>query len=179
MNEHDDGEREAAATALRPSHAARAESAAARAAALSRYVEQHGAGNHADAVWKSAHAARVAAQALAVLSESAPDTGADSRCARNAAASAAQASQMAQLVDDAAETAVAAYQAALKASLTAGAAAGAKHTGTDELLNAEADAAEKDAVVAAERAGWIRPGETVPAVSTGVRSPEVMTMLHL
>lgn len=86
---------------------------------------------------------------------------------------------MAQLVDDATELAVGAYQAALKASLTAGAAAGAKHLGTDEQLNAEADAAEKDAVAAAERAGWIRPGETVPAVSTGVRSPEMMTMLHL
>lgn len=179
MNEHNHGERETAAAALRPSHAARAESAAARAAALSRYVEQQGSGDHADAVWKSAHAARVAAQALAVLSESAPDTAADSRCARNAAASAAQAAQMGQLVDDATELAVAACQAALKASLTAGAAAGAKHLGSDEQLNAEADTAERDAVAASERAGWIRPGEAVPAVSTGVRSPEVMSMLHL
>lgn len=171
MNEHEHGEGEAAAAALRPGHAARAGSAAA----LSRYVERRGSGEHADAVWRSAHAARVAAQALAVLSESAPDTAADSRCARNAAASAAQASQTAQLVDDAAGTAVAACQAALKASP----AAGAKHVGTDERLNAEADAAERAAVAAAERAGWIRPGETVPAVSTGIRSPEMMTMLHL
>ncbi|MFD3572756.1 hypothetical protein [Streptomyces sp. NPDC058644] len=173
------------AAALRQGHAARAESAAARAAALSHYIE-HGAadqrpdGSPADenAVWKAAHAARVAAQALAVLAESPPDPAADSRCARNAAASAAQAAQMARLVDGDAGRARDACQAALQASLAASAAAGAKHLGTDEDLNSQADTAEKAAVTAAERAGWIRPGVDVPAVSTGVRSPEVMSMLH-
>lgn len=178
VNEHDHEEREQTAAGLRASHAARAESAAARAAALSRYVERRGS-DHSDAAWKAAHGARVAAQALAVLSESEPDPAADSRCARNAAASAAQAAQMGQVVDGDAETSALACQAALRASLTAGVAAGAKHLGTDEQLNAEADTAEKAAVKAAETAGWIRPGEDVPSVATGVRSPEVMAMMHL
>ncbi|MGW6056818.1 hypothetical protein [Streptomyces sp. NPDC055189] len=178
MNAHDHAGQEPTAETLKAGHAARAESAAARAAALSHYVEQASEGN-ADAVWKAAHAARVAAQALAVLSESEPDPAADSRCARNASASAAQASQMGQLVDGDAESATLACRAALKASLTAGAAAGAKSQGIDEDLNAEADAAEKAAVTAAEAAGWLRPGEQVPGVATGIRSPEVMTMMHL
>ncbi|MEU6765312.1 hypothetical protein ABZ916_22620 [Streptomyces sp. NPDC046853] len=180
MNVQDHGEQEPTAAALKVRHAARAESAAARAAALSHYVEQSASGSHADAVWKAAHAARVAAQALAVLSESEPDPAADSRCARNAAASAAQASQMGQLVDGTdVEASAHACRAALLASQAAGAAAGAKSLGVDEGLNAEADAAEKAAVTAAEAAGWIRPGEDVPSVATGVRSPEVMTMMHL
>ncbi|WP_150493709.1 hypothetical protein [Streptomyces kanamyceticus] len=179
MNEHNHEEREPTAVALRASHAARAESAAARAAALIPYVEQLGSDGHADAAWKIAHAARVAAQALAVLSESAPDPAADSRCARNAAASAAQASQMGQLVDADAELSAVACRAALNASQAAGVAAGAKYLGTDEGLNAEADAAEKAAVTAAVNAGWVRPGEAVPSVATGVRSPEVMSMMHL
>ncbi|MGW7078726.1 hypothetical protein [Streptomyces sp. NPDC054866] len=173
------------ASVLRQGHAARAESAAARAAAISHYVERVAGeqpdGNATDenAVWKAAHAARVAAQALAVLAESSPDPAADSRCARNSAASAAQASQMGQLVDGDTEPSRAACRAALKASLAASAAAGASCLGTDEGLNSQADEAEKLAVAAAERAGWIRPGADIPAVSTGVRSPEVMSMLHL
>lgn len=183
MNEHKHGhdheEREPLAATLKALHATRAESAAARAAALSRYVEQHASQDQADAVWKAAHAARVAAQALAVLSESEPDPAADSRCARNAASSAAQASQMAQLVDVEVELAAEACKAALKASLAAGTASGARALGADEGLNAEADVAERAAVTAAEDAGWIRPGEEVPGVATGVRSPEVMAMMHL
>ena len=50
--------------------------------------------------------------------------------------------------------------------------------GAAENLNSEADNAEKEAVAAAERAGWIRPGESVPVVSTGVRSPDAMAMPH-
>ncbi|MEV0527058.1 hypothetical protein AB0I66_26860 [Streptomyces sp. NPDC050439] len=173
------------ASALRQGHAARAESAAARAAAISHYIErvarERPDGKEADenAIWKAAHAARVAAQALAVLSEIPPDPAADSRCARNSAASAAQASQMGQLVDGDTEPSLAACKAALKASLAASAAAGASSLGADEALNSLADEAEKLAVAAAERSGWIRPGVEIPAVSTGVRSPEVMTMLHL
>ncbi|MFF1693338.1 hypothetical protein ACFVXC_06900 [Streptomyces sp. NPDC058257] len=202
MSERDQETYEPEAAALRQGHAARAESAAARAAAMSHYIERGAggtgkaggvggtgetggtggqpSGSAADenAVWKAAHAARVAAQALAVLSESAPDPAADSRCARNAAASAAQAAQMGQLVDGGAEPSLAACQAALKASLAASSAAGARYLGADEELNSQADMAERAAVVAAERAGWIRPGTDVPAVSTGVRSPEVMSMLH-
>ncbi|MFE9532645.1 hypothetical protein [Streptomyces sp. NPDC006691] len=186
MSERDQEERPTGAAVLRQSHAARAESAAARAAALSHYVEQRGSAEasegsaaHAEAVWKSAHAARVAAQALAVISESAPDPAADSRCARNAAASAAQASRMGRLIDGDTEPSVAACEAALKASLAASAAAGAGRLGADGELNAEADEAEKGAVAAAERAGWIRPGQQIPSVSTGVRSGEVMSMMHL
>lgn len=204
MSERDRETQGPQAAALRSGHAARAESAAARAAAISHYVErsvgrsvERGAGERPDgaaadenAVWKAAHAARVAAQALAVLSESPPDPAADSRCARNAAASAAQAAQMGQLVDGGdgamgggdgggdSGPSRAACRAALDASLAASAAAGARYLGTDEELNSRADVAEKAAVEAAERAGWIRPGADVPAVSTGVRSPEVMSMLH-
>lgn len=204
MSERDRETQGPEAAALRSGHAARAESAAARAAAISHYVEhaversvQRGAGERPDggaadenALWKAAHAARVAAQALAVLSENPPDPAADSRCARNAAASAAQAAQMGQLVDggDGAMgdgdgdgdpgLSRAACRAALDASLAASAAAGARCLGTDEELNSRADVAEKAAVEAAERAGWIRPDADVPAVSTGVRSPEVMSMLH-
>ncbi|PJN03863.1 hypothetical protein CG740_05585 [Streptomyces sp. CB01201] len=187
MSERDQEEQPPGAAALRRSHAARAESAAARAAALSHYVEHRrgpaaetaGSADRAEAVWKSQHAARVAAQALAVISESAPDPAADSRCARNAAASAAQASRMGRLIDDDAEPSVAACEAALKASLAASAAAGAGRLGADGELNSEADEAEKAAVAAAERAGWIRPGQQIPSVSTGVRSGEVMSMMHL
>lgn len=208
MSERDRETQGPQAAAPRSGHAARAESAAARAAAISHYVEhsvgrsvgrsvERGAGERPDggaadenAVWKAAHAARVAAQALAVLSESPPDPAADSRCARNAAASAAQAAQMGQLVDGGdgamgdgdgggdSGPSRAACRAALDASLAASAAAGARYLGTDAELNSRADVAEKAAVEAAERAGWIRPGADVPAVSTGVRSPEVMSMLH-
>ncbi len=179
VTEHDQEKREpTASAALRKAHAARTESAAARAATLSRYVEQHGTDDHADAVWKAAYAARVAAQSLAVLSESEPDPAVDSRCSRNAAAAAAQASLSGQLVDRNAEASGAACRAALRASQAAAAAAGGKHLGADEDLNTEADNAEKEAVAAAERAGWIKPGESVPAVSTGIRSADVMAMLH-
>lgn len=192
MSERDRETHGPQAAALRNGHAARAESAAARAAAISHYIERGGAADEntdENTVWKAAHAARVAAQALAVLSESPPDPAADSRCARNAAASAAQAAQMGQLVDgveegdgggggDSGSSSRAACRAALDASLAASAAAGARYLGTDEELNSRADVAEKAAVEAAEHAGWIRPGADVPAVSTGVRSPEVMSMLH-
>ncbi|WP_329148493.1 hypothetical protein OIU91_20435 [Streptomyces sp. NBC_01456] len=182
MTERNEGEQQAAAAALRKGHAARAESAAARAAALSRYVEQHASDGHADAVWKAAHAARVAAQALAVFAENSADAAAESRCARNAAAAAAQASQMGQLVaadtDHAGAALELALKAAFKASQAAGAAAGAPYGGAREELNAAADVAEADAVSAATQAGWIRPGESVPSVDIGVRSSEVLSMLH-
>ncbi|MFF1679039.1 hypothetical protein ACFVYG_23745 [Streptomyces sp. NPDC058256] len=129
--------------------------------------------------WKAAHAARVAAQAFAVLSESAPAPAADSRCARNAAASAAQAAQMGQLHDGDGELSVAACRAAVHASRAAAEAAGAEGLGVNETLNARADTAEAAAVAAAEEAGWMRPGQDLPQVSTGVRSPEIMSMLHL
>lgn len=179
---------------LRTSHAARTRSAATRAAAICHYIEQHGsAEKHEDGTaevgpaakeiaWKSAHAARVAAQAFAVLSESTPAPAADSRCARNAAASAAQAAQaaqMGQLHDGSGELSVAACRAAVQASRAAAEAAGAEGLGVNETLNARADAAEAAAVAAAEEAGWMRPGQELPQVSTGVRSPEIMSMLHL
>ncbi|NEA02754.1 hypothetical protein G3I28_26030, partial [Streptomyces sp. SID10116] len=50
--------------------------------------------------------------------------------------------------------------------------------GADETLNAAADEAEAAAVTAAERAGWMRPGQRLPEMSTGMRSPELMSMLH-
>lgn len=182
---HEDEAPTAETAALKKIHAARAESAAARAAALSHYVERHGAGD-ANAVWKAAHAGRVAAQALAVLAESGPDPAADARCARNAAAAAAQASQMGLGVDAAGAAgaevstqATRAAQAAIEAAQAAAAAAGAAHLGADAALNAAADEAERAAVAAAESAGWIVPGEKVPGMATGVRSPEMMSMLHL
>ncbi|MET7697207.1 hypothetical protein [Streptomyces sp. NPDC005485] len=187
MSEPDHEQRAATAATLRAIHATRAGSAAARAAVLSRYVERHATGAEAadagaeaaaEAVWKAAHAARVAAQALAVLSEGPPDPAADSRCARNAAASAAQASRMARLVDGDTELSEAAFKASLRASRTAATAAAAQHLGTDQELNTEADTAEAAAVTAAEQAGWVHPGEPVPTVSTGVRSPELMSMMH-
>ncbi|MFD0419832.1 hypothetical protein [Streptomyces sp. NPDC127108] len=185
--------------ALRAGHAARARSAAARAAAVSRYVERgrgegrvpevDGVSDPADTadaaavdkevVWKAAHAARVSAQAVAVLAEGDPDPAADSRCARNAAASAAQAADMGRIHDGDSELAVAACEAALKAAQAAGSAAKAGELGANRTLNAAADAAESAAVAAAERAGWVRPGEEAPRVSTGVRSGELMRMLHL
>ncbi|MFI0238239.1 hypothetical protein [Streptomyces sp. NPDC016845] len=174
---HEDEAPKAEAT-LRRIHAARAESAAARAAALSHYVEKHGA-DDANAVWKAAHAGRVAAQALAVLAESGPDPAANARCARNAAAAAAQAALMGRSVDAGAEASAQAAQVALKASQAAAAAAGAERLGADATLNAAADEAERAAVTAAENAGWIIPGEKVPGMATGVRSPEMMSMLHL
>lgn len=191
---------------LRTSHAARTRSAASRAAAICHYIEQHGSAEKHEVgtaevgtaedgpaedgpaedgpaakeiAWKSAHAARVAAQAFAVLSESAPAPAADSRCSRNAAASAAQAAQMGQLHDGSGELSVAACRAAVQASRAAAEAAGAEGLGVNETLNARADAAEAAAVAAAEEAGWMRPGQDLPQVSTGVRSPEIMSMLHL
>ncbi|QES42900.1 hypothetical protein DEJ49_19585 [Streptomyces venezuelae] len=158
------------------SHAARAKSAALRAASVCHHVERHEAPEHV--VWKAAHAARVSLQALAVLSESAPDPAADSRCARNAAAAAAQAAQMGQQHDGDSDLAVAACRAALGASQAAAAAAGREGLGADEALNAAADAAESAAVAAAERAGWMRPGQRLPEMSTGMRSPELMSMMH-
>ncbi|WP_405659099.1 hypothetical protein [Streptomyces sp. RK9] len=130
-------------------------------------------------VWKAAHAARVSAQAVAVLAETDPDPAADSRCARNAAASAAQAARMGQIHDGDTELAVTACEAALKAAQSAGAASKAGELGANQELNAAADAAEAAAVAAAERAGWVRPGEEAPRVATGVRSGELMRMLHL
>ncbi|MFH8608832.1 hypothetical protein ACH4D5_15265 [Streptomyces sp. NPDC018029] len=162
--------------ALRAGHAARAKSAAFRAAAVRHHIERHGAEQNTS--WKAAHAARVCAQALAVLSESAPDPAADSRCARNAAAAAAQAAQLGQLHDGESGPVDAAYRAALEASQAAAAAAGRDALGADEALNAAADRAEAAAVTAAERAGWIRPGQRLPEMSTGLRSPELMSMLH-
>ncbi|WP_406331387.1 hypothetical protein [Streptomyces sp. NBC_00203] len=174
---------------LRVSHAARTRSAASRAAAICHYIGQHSSdetdekheGGTADEriSWKSAHAARVAAQAVAVLAESSPAPAADSRCARNASASAAQAAQMGQLHDSSSELSVAACRAALKASQAAAAAAGAGGLGENETLNAKADAAEADAVATAEEAGWMLPGQDLPEVSTGIRSPDLMSMLHL
>lgn len=32
---------------------------------------------------------------------------------------------------------------------------------------------------AAEEAGWMNPGQEAPEASTGVRSPDLMTMLRL
>ncbi|WP_369260620.1 hypothetical protein [Streptomyces sp. R35] len=171
---------------LRVSHAARTRSAASRAAAICHYIGQHSSdekheGGTADEQisWKSAHAARVAAQAVAVLAESSPAPAADSRCARNASASAAQAAQMGQLHDSSSELSVAACRAALTASQAAAAAAGAGGSGENETLNAKADAAEADAVAAARKAGWMLPGQDLPEVSTGIRSPDLMSMLHL
>jgi hypothetical protein len=86
---------------------------------------------------------------------------------------------MGQLHDNSSELSVAACRAALKASQAAAAAAGAGGLGEDETLNAGADAAEADAVAAAEAAGWMRPGQDLPAVSTGMRSPDLMSMMHL
>ncbi|MCT9092596.1 hypothetical protein N4G70_27555 [Streptomyces sp. ASQP_92] len=170
---------------FRASHLARAQSAASRAAAVLRHVEGLGADEkHLDeAAWaeilfKAKHAARVAAQAIAVLCESQPNPAADSRCARNAAAAASQAAQMGQLCDDGSELAAAASRAAVKAAQAAGAAAVAGAQGENETLNAEADAAERAAVAAAEAIGWIRPGERIQLVSTGTRSADVMAMMH-
>ncbi|MET8687257.1 hypothetical protein ABZV77_23880 [Streptomyces sp. NPDC004732] len=173
---HDEHPETAPGADLRAGHAARAKSAAFRAASVCHYVERHDA--QENVVWKAAHAARVSLQALAVLSESAPDPAADSRCARNAAASAAQAAQMGRLHDGDGELAVAACRSALSASQTASAAAGRDGLGADEALNTAADEAEADAVAAAERAGWMRPGQRLPEMSAGMRSPELMSMMH-
>ncbi|MET7360462.1 hypothetical protein ABZS76_18705 [Streptomyces sp. NPDC005562] len=178
--------------ALRSCHAARATSAASRAAAVFHHIERHphtpdaaadtgrpqGEPPRDKTLWKAEHAARVSVQALAVLAESAPDPAADSRCARNAAASAAQAAQMGQAHDGDGEDAVAACRAALRASQAAAAAAGRGALGTDPALNAAADEAEAAAVAAAERAGWMRPGQRLPEVRAGMRSPELMSMMH-
>ncbi|MFF3458552.1 hypothetical protein ACFYXH_30385 [Streptomyces sp. NPDC002730] len=173
--------------ALRKSHAARTRSAAARAAAISHYIEQRSPDEkHEDeaagreVAWKAAHAARLSAQAVATLSESAPDPAADARCARNAAAAGALAAQMGQLHDGAGDLSVAANRAALKASQAAADAAGKEGMGTNAALNATADAAEADAVAAAEAAGWMKPGHHhQPQVSSGMRSPELLSMMHL
>lgn len=86
---------------------------------------------------------------------------------------------MGQLHDGDGELAVAACRAAVHASRAAAEAAGAQGLGVNETLNASADAAEAAAVAAAEEAGWMRPGQDLPQMSTGVRSPEIMSMLHL
>lgn len=86
---------------------------------------------------------------------------------------------MGQLHDGSGELSVAACRAAVQASRAAAEAAGAEGLGVNETLNARADAAEAAAVAAAEEAGWMRPGQDLPQVSTGVRSPEIMSMLHL
>ncbi|MFF0129962.1 hypothetical protein ACFYTG_30300 [Streptomyces mirabilis] len=171
---------------LRTRHAARTRSAASRAAAICHYIEQHisdekheGGATEREISWKSAHAARVAAQAVAVLSESSPAPAADSRCARNASACATQAAQVGQLHDGSSELSVAAYRAALKASQAAAEAAGAGGLGENETLNARADAAEANAIAAAEKAGWMLPGQDVPQMATGMRSPDLMSMIHL
>jgi hypothetical protein len=191
MSEHDDARVQEAGeagpeAALREQHSARAASAAARATALFHYVEQHapsearaGGMTSEQIVWKAGNAARVSAQALAVLAESAPDPAADSRCARNAAASAAQAAQAGQLCDGDSEASAGACQAAIKASQSAGAAATAAAKGADEALNAAADTDEREAVAAAVAAGWVEPGQQLPEVSTGVRSADLMSMMHL
>ncbi|MEV0253063.1 hypothetical protein AB0H82_02140 [Streptomyces sp. NPDC050732] len=162
--------------ALRAGHVARAKSAAVRAAAVCHHIERHGA--EQNTAWQATHAARASVQALAVLSESAPDPAADSRCARNAAAAAARAAQLGQLHDGDSEPAVAACRAALQASRAASAAAGRDALGADEALNAAADRAEAAARTAAEHAGWLRPGRRLPEIPTGLRSPELMAMLH-
>lgn len=171
---------------LRMRHATRTRSAASRAAAICHYIEQHssdekheGGAAEREISWKSIHAARVAAQAVAVLLESSPAPAADSRCARNASACAAQAAQVGQLHGGSSELSVAAYRAALKASQAAAEAAGAGGLGENETLNASADSAEADAVAAAEKAGWVLPGQEVPQISTGMRSPDLMSMMHL
>ncbi|MEV8524927.1 hypothetical protein AB0451_12385 [Streptomyces sp. NPDC052000] len=169
---------------FRAGHAARARSAAARAAAVSHYVEQHTPADRSsdeekNTAWKAAHAARTAAQAIAVLAERPPDAAADSRCARNAAAAAAQASQMGLAHDGDGELAVTASRAANTASRAAGEAAAAGALGRDPALNAAADAAEAAAVLAAEAAGWLQPGQQAPEVATGIRSADLMAMMHL
>ncbi|MFF3642662.1 hypothetical protein [Streptomyces sp. NPDC002564] len=226
----DTGTAKSSAEAARPSpeadlkarHAARARSAARRAAAISHHIgqaapgdgggpgtdtetgsgtdtetgsgpgpgtggnrpEPGGApgpaddGSRQNTAWQAAHAARVCVQALAVLAESAPDPAADSRCARNAAASAAQAARMGQRHDGDGAPAEAACRAAVRASQAAAAAAGRSALGRDEALNTAADTAEADAVTAAEQAGWLRPGQVLPELSTGLRSPELMSMMH-
>ncbi|MCX5207301.1 hypothetical protein OG897_38590 [Streptomyces sp. NBC_00237] len=194
MSEHDDDRVQEAGevgevgpeAVLREQHSARAASAAARATALFHYVEQHAPSQARDVgmtseqiLWKASNAARVSAQALAVLAESAPDPAADSRCARNAAASAAQAAQAGQLCDGDSQGSADACRAAIKASQSAGAAATAAAGGADEVLNAEADADEAAAVAAAVAAGWVKPGQALPEVSTGVRSADLMSMMHL
>ncbi|MFJ2743610.1 hypothetical protein ACIO3O_28620 [Streptomyces sp. NPDC087440] len=172
--------------ALRQQHSARAASAAARATALFHYVEQHapsatgeGGMTREQIVWKASNAAQVSAKALAVLAESAPDPAADSRCARNSAASAAQAAQAGQLCDGTSEASAEACRAAIKASQSAGAAATAVARGEDEALNATADADEAAAVASAVAAGWVKPGQQLPEVTTGVRSADLMAMMHL
>ncbi|MFI6470571.1 hypothetical protein ACIBL5_10015 [Streptomyces sp. NPDC050516] len=178
-------EHQETANPFRASHMARAQSAASRAAAVLQHIEGPGADEkrsdgaaRAEILFKAKHAARVAAQALAALSESQPNPAADSRFARNAAAAASQAAQMGQLHDDGSEVSAAASRAAVKAAQAAGAAAVAGALGENETLNADADAAEKAAVAAAEAAGWIRPGEQIQEVSTGTRSADVMAMMH-
>ncbi|MEU8886972.1 hypothetical protein [Streptomyces sp. NPDC048442] len=191
MSEHDDDRVQEAGglgpeAALRQRHSARAASAAARATALFHYVEQHAPSETRDGrmtkeqiVWKAGNAARVSAKALAVLDESAPNPAADSRCARNAAASAAQAAQAGQLCDGDSAAATDACRAAIKASQSAGAAATAAAGGEDEALNTAADADEAAAVASAVAAGWVKPGQQLPEVSTGVRSADLMSMMHL
>ncbi|HET6857224.1 MAG TPA: hypothetical protein VFH94_09030 [Streptomyces sp.] len=204
MSEHNDDERPVTSTgpapqpseaaqstpeeAFRESHAARARSAASRAAATCHYIEHRAPGEkqgqevgaaEKEIVWKATRGARVSAQAVALIAESAPDPAADSRCARNASASACQTAEMGRLHDGRSDLSVAAHRAALKASMAAAEAALKGNAGRDTALNAAADAAETAAVTAAEEAGWMQPGQHVPQVSLGVRSPEVMAMMHL
>ncbi|MEU4349480.1 hypothetical protein [Streptomyces sp. NPDC023838] len=148
----------ASAAGLREAHAARGRKALARAAAACRYagVEEHAAqAVPRDPAAKAANALRLSAQVLAELDHSPLDPAADARCARNAAAAAALAAQVARDHADVTEPSAAAYRAALKASQAAMQAAGSEGMGRNEELNAHADAAEADASLAAQAAGWI------------------------
>ncbi|WP_188276916.1 hypothetical protein [Streptomyces sp. CBMA152] len=104
---------------------------------------------------RAANAVRLSRQTLAELAKNDPDPAADARGARNAAAAAAVAAQEARSHGGANKLSEAAHRAAIKASRTAGAAAGSEGMGRNEALNAAADAAEAEAVVAALDAGWM------------------------
>ncbi|MFI1103716.1 hypothetical protein [Streptomyces melanogenes] len=146
------------AAALRQVHAARGRKALDRAAAACRYagIEEHDAqAVPREPAAKAANALRLSAQVLAELDHSPLDPAADARCARNAAAAAAVAAQVARDHGGATESSAAAYRAALKASEAAMRAAGSEGMGRNEDLNATADAAEADASLAAQAAGWI------------------------
>ncbi|MFD9789673.1 hypothetical protein ACFWXK_01855 [Streptomyces sp. NPDC059070] len=148
----------ATAEALRKVHATRARRALDRAAAACRYagIEEHDAqAVPRNPAAKAANALRLSAQVLAELDRSPLDPAADARCARNAAAAAAVAAQVARDQGGATERFDVAYRAALKASQAAMQAAGSGGLGRNEELNADADAAESDAALAAQAAGWI------------------------
>ncbi|MFC0847004.1 hypothetical protein ACFH04_25275 [Streptomyces noboritoensis] len=148
----------ASAAELREVHAARGRRALERAAAACRYagVEEHDAqAVPRDPAAKAANALRLSAQVLAELDHSPLDPAADARCARNAAAAAAIAAQVARDHGGVTEPSAAAYRAALKASQAAMQAAGSEGMGRNDDLNADADAAEADASLAARAAGWV------------------------